>query len=173
MRNELKRQQEEIAMERARLKLEQEKLQEDRKKAELERQRRRLYPEYYAQEDAKRNPPPPPSVQPAKPSVKQPEAVKQPQRKIETKVLDDIKPIDYFNGKDDDEDLKDLVRSARKSSTPAKPKSAPATTKPKLSPSKPVPAKQQSPSQSAKRTETITVGPSDGKTMPWLVELPE
>ena len=82
--DELARQRAAVAAERARLKEEQEQLRRDR----IEQHRRRLYPEYYAREDAQKAaaevpppprkgtttalPKPPPAVVPAKPPVVEP-----------------------------------------------------------------------------------------------------
>ena len=83
--DELARQRAAVAAERARLKEEQEQLRRDR----IEQHRRRLYPEYYAREDAQKAaaevppppprkgtttalPKPPPAVVPAKPPVAEP-----------------------------------------------------------------------------------------------------
>lgn len=175
MREELRRQREE-------LKEAKEKLRQQ----EVERQRRRLYPEYYAREDAKAaaasmpppvaapapKPAPAPMAVPASKPVPAPVAVPAPKpapasvaapapKPAATTVipqgpvdLKTAKPVSYFNNDEEDEDLKALVRSAKKPAAAAKPaEEKPAT------PSKP---------ETGAKTETINVGGTD-----FLIELPK
>jgi len=147
MREELKKQKEELEAERARLKEAQEKL----KQAEIEKHRRRLYPEYYAQEDARKTAPAPaptpapviPQPQVAPPVATptpapvvpvQPEPKARPAAPAATPArvrssLENLKPINYFELSDDTPPAKPATKPAQKPDpkpTPAAKTSAPA-----------------------------------------------
>ena len=148
MREELKKQKEELEAERARLKDAQEKL----KQAEIEKHRRRLYPEYYAQEDARKMPPAsapstapvmpqpqvvaPPAAAPAPVATPTPAPVVpvQPEPKARPAApapaparvrtsLENLKPINYFELSDDTPPAKPATKPVQK---PAAPKTTPA-----------------------------------------------
>lgn len=106
MRETIKRQQAELEAERNRLKEAEEKL----RKAEIERHRRRLYPEYYAQQDAA-------------PSVSDRRKTEVPPRTAGPVAtpLGNLKPINYFAQDEDDEDLAELSRLTKKPSERAQP----------------------------------------------------
>ena len=147
MREELKKQKEELEAERARLKEAQEKL----KQAEIEKHRRRLYPEYYAQEDARKTAPAPaPTPAPVipQPQVAPPVATPtpapvvpvQPEPKARPAApaaaparvrssLENLKPINYFELSNDTPPAKPATKPAQKTDpkpTPAAKPSAPA-----------------------------------------------
>ena len=153
MREELKKQKEELEAERARLKEAQEKL----KQAEIEKHRRRLYPEYYAQEDARKmvpasvptpapvTPPPqvvapavdapapvaapaPAPVVPVQPAPKaRPAAAPAPAPARAPTSLANLKPINYFEQSDDTPPAKPAAKPAEK---PAQKPVAPAAKQP-------------------------------------------
>lgn len=137
LREELRKQQEE-------LKAQQKKLQDAIHQAEVEKHRRRLYPEYYEQqEQVEMKPQPLPKA-------------------LALTPMGDIKrtkPINYFETTAaEDEELNDLLRKAKpKTSTTASKTSSPAT----RTVAKPV------------KTETLNVGVSDSNSIPWLIELPK
>ena len=151
MREELKKQKEELEAERARLKEAQEKL----KQAEIEKHRRRLYPEYYAQEEARKMAPvpapapapvtPPPQVvappvaavaapapAPVAPAQSEPKARPAAPAPAPARVrtsLENLKPINYFELSDDTPPAKPATKPAQKPDpkpTPAAKTSAPA-----------------------------------------------
>ena len=142
MKETIKRQQAELEAERNRLKETEEKL----RKAEIERHRRRLYPEYYAQQDAaarrleaveELQPPSVPPVEPKKSPLPVPEPKTVPlpgrtisppkaaPRQIESPPaearppapLSSLKPINYFAQSEDD-DLTELAKSRKKTDKP-------------------------------------------------------
>ena len=186
--DELARQRAAVAAERARLREEQEQLRRDR----IEQHRRRLYPDYYAREDAQKTAaelptlaqmkgtptalpkPPPAAAVPAKPPVTEPPSVPAPVAK--PKPVAQPKP----------------VAKPAPVATPPKPKvvEAPAvdlkTAKPisyfgeaedapkPASTSTPTKVLQPPPKkQPSARTEVLNVGTKDGEAIPWLIELPE
>ncbi len=194
MREMLKKQQAELEAERAKVKATEEKLRQ----AEIERHRRRLYPEYYAQQDVatarQQEPPrqvPAASVKPVavpaksatpvqkpappaqKSAVAQPVAASEPKRKNVPASLKDMKPIDYF------------AQSAPKETTPKPPsgQSAPSPAAKKVQPSAQpakappaqaakaaIPAKPADKPRDAAKTETISVGQGADDSIPWLIE---
>ena len=196
---ELIRLREELRREKEERKAEQQKAKEEKRKAEIEAHRRRLYPEYYAQEDARKNVPPLP-VAPAPQLAPAPKLVSAPKQALAPK-LQTMQPVSYFDSSvpDEDPELKELLKKATPSQPapkpvakpapkPAAPKPAPAKTAtavqspsqpaPKPSPvaakPAPVPATPAQKPQPAVQTETLSIGGSaDGGTIPWLIELPQ
>lgn len=171
MREELKKQKEALEAERARLKETQEKL----KQSEIETHRRRLYPEYYAAEDArfKKGNTPLPDIPPIAVREKAHLQV-EPNRKAQnlkstppSASLDKLEPINYFE--QDDDDLKDLVK-ARKTppSASTKPASAVKSVRNAKTPP-PAPSKPSALSSTVK-TESLNVGSRSDDTIPWLIE---
>lgn len=186
--NELARQRAAVAAERARLREEQEQLRRER----IEQHRRRLYPDYYAREDAQKTAaelptlaqmkgtptalpkPPPAAAVPAKPPVTEPPSVPAPVAK--PKPVAQPKPV---------------VKPAPVA-TPPKPKVVeapavdlktakpisyfdeaadapkPASTSTSTKVLQPPPKKQPS-----ARTEVLNVGTKEGEAIPWLIELPK
>ena len=186
--DELARQRAAVAAERARLREEQEQLRRER----IEQHRRRLYPDYYAREDAQKTAaelptlaqmkgtptalpkPPPGAAVPANPPVAQPPSVPAPVAK--PKPVAQPKP----------------VAKPAPVATPPKPKVVeapaidlktakpisyfdeaedapkPASTSTSTKVLQPPPKKQPS-----ARTEVLNVGTKDGEAIPWLIELPE
>ena len=186
--DELARQRAAVAAERARLREEQEQLRRER----IEQHRRRLYPDYYAREDAQKTAaelptlaqmkgtptalpkPPPAAAVPAKPPVTEPPSVPAPVAK--PKPVAQPKP----------------VAKPAPVATPPKPKVVeapaidlktakpisyfdeaedapkPASTSTSTKVLQPPPKKQPS-----ARTEVLNVGTKDGEAIPWLIELPE
>ena len=100
---EMKRLKAELAAEREKGRLEREKARRlAEKQEEIERQRRRLYPEYYRERTVESSPAPAEAKAvrhpPSRPA---PSAAKAPQRKADP--LADMKPVTYFNTEDEDE----------------------------------------------------------------------
>ena len=153
MREEIKKQKEELEAERARLKEAQEKL----KQAEIEKHRRRLYPEYYAQEDARKMPPAsvpttapvmpqpqvvtPPAAAPAPVATPTPAPVVpvQPEPKARPAApapaparvrtsLEDLKPINYFELSDDTPPAKAVTKPTQKPAPKTVPAAKPSAT---------------------------------------------
>ena len=151
---ELIRLREELRREKEERKAEQDKAKEEKRKAEIEAHRRRLYPEYYAQEDARKNARPAPAA---------------PAPKLKT-----MQPVSYFDSSvpGEDPELKELLKKAPPSQPAPKPSAKPvAKPAPKPAPAPAVPAKQP---KSTAKTETLDIGGSaDGDTIPWLIELPQ
>ena len=174
MREELKKQKEELEAECMRVKDMQEKL----KQSEIERHRRRLYPDYYAQEDARRAaaaaqqeaisksadaPIPQASVRPIPASVPaqkkvapKPAPAASESPKVAVTPLKDLKPIDYFKQKPD-APAKAAAEPPKAPSESQKPRAeakSPAKGKAASVPAKATPPqKKQQPSSPAKKQE--------------------
>jgi len=177
----------ELETERKKLKETKERLHRE----EVEKHRRVLYPEYYAKLDAEKAraaqaaktpaevPPaakPVTSVEPAK-AAEEPAPAAKPGGKLGA-----MKPINYFDAADDDEELKELARlaaSKRKLQPAAKPaakKAPPPVVQPAA---KAAPAEKPAPKPAAAKitpapqpaTQTLTVS-SESNSIPWLIELP-
>ncbi len=149
---ELARLREELRREKEERKAEQARAKEEKRQADIEAHRRRLYPEYYAQQDAlktagaapAREAPLPPE-RPAPVPVVNPPVVPPsqptPQNTERSQRLREMKPVSYFNAAapDEDPELKELL----------KPKPAPQpVTKPTPQPvSKPAPQPVAKPAQ--------------------------
>ena len=151
---ELIRLREELRREKEERKAEQQKAKEEKRKAEIEAHRRRLYPEYYAQEDARKNVPPLP-VAPAPQLAPAPKLVSAPKQAPAPK-LQTMQPVSYFDSSvpDEDPELKELLKKATPSQPAPKPLAKPAAKPaPKPVATKPAPVKAatavQSPSQPA------------------------
>ena len=181
--NELARQRAAVAAERARLREEQEQLRRDR----IEQHRRRLYPDYYAREDAQKAAaelprplaqmkgtptalpkPPPAAAVPAKPPVTEPPSVPAPVAKPKpvakpAPVAPPPKPKVVEAPAIDLKTAKPISYFGEAENAP-KPASTSAPTKVL----QPPPKKQPS-----ARTEVLNVGTKDGEAIPWLIELPE
>jgi hypothetical protein len=185
---ELAKQQAAVKAAREKLKAEQELL----RKEEIERQRRRLYPEFYAQEDARKaaeeaakNPPPPraesvkpsatPPVKPISPPAPAEVAVKPnpppapaTQKKSALQILleHDDAPSAAATTKslsDEDADKVDAeLRSALLAASSVT-NSTPAVSKPQQA------TKPSSLPTSSLRPESIDIGAKDGSTIPWLL----
>lgn len=196
---EIRRQREAIAAERAKIKAAQEQLRIE----QVEQHRRRLYPEYYAQEDARKKvddeaervPAPLPSQSvrpvPAAPQVsvkKAPAAdpVAVPVGKkiipvIDRRTIDEaqpvdlksVKPISYFDQEDEVPSAAAPVKRAITVPSKAPVESAGGSSSP--SPSL-VPVSEpvkEVPKTAVQETETLTVGAQGNEQIPWLIELPE
>lgn len=186
LREELRKQQEA-------LKAEQDKLKEAIRQTEIEKHRRRLYPEYYAREEAQKQirevprtaegrpdplpvvatPRTPPSPAPAAPQSAKPQAKASVQNVGATgaTTAKPTKPINYFENQGEDQELKELLSKAKTAQTSSAPvKQAPP----------PAPVKQAPPAAVIKpetkpelKTETITVGGQGTNAIPFLIEAPE
>lgn len=193
--DELARQRAAVAAERARLREEQEQLRRDR----IEQHRRRLYPDYYAREDAQKTA----AVVPAKPPVAEPPPVPAPVAKpkpvakpapvatppkpkvVEAPAVDlkTAKPISYF---DKAEDAPKPASTSTNTPSPGSPRPDATERVPPMRQASPLPGGTGSvPSATTKvmqpppkkqpsaRTEVLNVGTKDGEAIPWLIELPE
>lgn len=182
--DELARQRAAVAAERARLREEQEQLRRDR----IEQHRRRLYPDYYAREDAQKTAaelptlaqmkgtptalpkPPPGAAVPANPPVAQPPSVPAPVAK--PKLVAQPKPAPVATPPKPKVveapaiDLKTAKPISYFGEAEDAPKPASTSTSTKVL--QPPPKKQPS-----ARTEVLNVGTKDGEAIPWLIELPE
>ena len=151
MREMIKKQQAELEAERNRLKEAEEKL----RKAEIERHRRRLYPEYYAQQDAAEARERVSSVPTPKP-VPRPVAVTPekvvPQAKPSATPLKDLKPINYFAQGEDDE-LVELIKKKQPH------QAQPAPTVPSAQP-KDAPTPKPSPAHSSQPAKVVSAAPT-------------
>lgn len=158
MRETIKKQQAELEAERNRLKEAEEKL----RKAEIERHRRRLYPEYYAQQDAveaqeRVSPVPPPKPVPRPAAVMPEKVVVVPQTKPPATSLKDLKPINYF-AQGEDDDLAELIK---KKPHPTQPAPTVPAAQPKAPPkTKPSPAPSAQPTKVAPASPTTKTSPS-------------
>ena len=186
--DELARQRAAVAAERARLREEQEQLRRER----IEQHRRRLYPDYYAREDAQKAAaelpplaqmkgtptalpkPPPAAAVPAKPPVTEPPSVPAPVAK--PKPVAQPKPVAKPAPVATPPKPK-VVEAPAVDLKTAKPISyfdeaedapKPASTSTSTKVLQPPPKKQPS-----ARTEVLNVGTKDGEAIPWLIELPE
>lgn len=136
---ELARLREELRREKEERKAEQAKAKEEKRKAEIEAHRRRLYPEYYAQEDARkaaaeaaaaepvRPVEPPRRTAPPLPKPNPVPAAAQPlQTPTQDQKLRSMKPVSYFDASapDEDPELKELLK--KRPEPQAKPPSTPA-----------------------------------------------
>ena len=167
MREMIRKQQTELEAERNRLKETEEKL----RKAEIERHRRRLYPEYYTQQDAPVPPPDPapvavpvqpkPTPVPASPPISAPA-----REKIQEKTahapksaaspatpLRNLKAIDYFARDEDDELTPRSNPPIRQELTPTTAPSSKKATPPSAK-KQPPPASQAKKAASAPATKT-------------------
>ena len=186
--DELARQRAAVAAERARLREEQEQLRRER----IEQHRRRLYPDYYAREDAQKTAaelptlaqlqgtptalpkPPPAAAVPATPPVTEPPSVPAPVAK--PKPVAQPKPVAKPAPVATPPKPK-VVEAPAVDLKTAKPISyfdeaedapKPASTSTSTKVLQPPPKKQPS-----ARTEVLNVGTKDGEAIPWLIELPE
>ena len=132
---ELARLREELRREKEERQAEQAKAKEEKRKAEIEAHRRRLYPEYYAQEDARKaaseaaaepvRPVEPPRR--AAPKAKPvPAPVQPPQPQTQAQKLRAMKPVSYFDSSApaEDPELEELLK--KRPAPQAKPPSKPA-----------------------------------------------
>ena len=170
----LRQQREAISAERAKLKAEQERLRQE----QVERHRRRLYPEYYAREDARKQAEESDRKGPVVPSAVPPppvQAAHVPAQAATAPVVMEAKPVDLKTAKpisyfsQEDEDL-----------PPAKPvkvesPSSPSKSKPvqqeraSTPPSTPSSGKATTPV----KTEILNIGAQSSNQIPWLIELQE
>ena len=183
--DELARQRAAVAAERARLREEQEQLRRDR----IEQHRRRLYPDYYAREDAQKTAaelptlaqmkgtpptalpkPPPAAAVPTKPPVAEPPSVPAPVAKPKPVAQPKPAPVATPPKPKVVEapavDLKTAKPISYFGEAEDAPKPASTSTSTKVL--QPPPKKQPS-----TRTEVLNVGTKDGEAIPWLIELPE
>lgn len=135
---ELARLREEFRREKEERQAEQAKAKEEKRKAEIEAHRRRLYPEYYAQEDARkaaseaaaepvRPVEPPRRAAPPLPKAKPvPVTVQPPQPQTRAQKLRAMKPVSYFDSSApaEDPELEELLK--KRPAPQAKPPSKPA-----------------------------------------------
>ena len=139
---ELIRLREELRREKEERKAEQEKAKEEKRKADIEAHRRRLYPEYYAQQDALKNVPPVPVAPvPQLASVPRPAPASKP---APAPKLRTMQPVSYFNSSvpDEDPELKELLKKNAPSQPAPKPVATPAAKPaPKPAATIPVPSK--------------------------------
>ncbi len=203
MREELRRQKEaveRINAERAKIKAEQQQLQQEREKlrqAQVEQHRRRLYPEHYAREDARKAAVAPTTipekqkltqkatnpVAPPKPVSKVVPPKPQPESKpiIAAKPVDlkTVKPISYFD--EPEEKPKTIPAKPMSPSKLAAEKAVTSTEKQptktsdmkKSAEKKAEPKKPESPKKNEAKTETLNVTSQEGGSIPFLIELPE
>lgn len=180
LKEELRRQQDALQAERERIKAERQKLKEDRSKAILEQQRRRLYPEYYARQDALNAaaaaqaalpppPPPKPAVAPLQTDVQPPPPAKAaPLPPAPKSAAGTNGAIDYFKDAEaDDPELEDLLKKTRT----AKRKDVPAPSAPAQPPKAAAAASTRT--TAAPKTEILDVGKGDDDSIPWRINLPE
>ncbi len=135
---ELVRLREELRREKEERQAEQAKAKEEKRKAEIEAHRRRLYPEYYAQEDARkaaaeaaaaepvRPVEPPRRAAPPLPKAKPvPVTAQPPQPQTQAKKLRAMKPVSYFDSSApaEDPELEELLKKhpAPQAKPPSKP----------------------------------------------------
>ena len=135
---ELVRLREELRREKEERQAEQAKAKEEKRKAEIEAHRRRLYPEYYAQEDARkaaseaaaepvRPVEPPRRAAPPLPKAKPvPVTAQPPQPQTQAQILRAMKPVSYFDSSApaEDPELEELLK--KRPAPQAKPPSKPA-----------------------------------------------
>ena len=135
---ELVRLREELRREKEERQAEQAKAKEEKRKAEIEAHRRRLYPEYYAQEDARRAAAeaaaepvrpvePPRRAAPPLPKAKPvPVTAQPPQPQTQSQKLRAMKPVSYFDSSApaEDPELEELLK--KRPAPQAKPPSKPA-----------------------------------------------
>ncbi len=135
---ELARLREELRREKEERQAEQAKAKEEKRKAEIEAHRRRLYPEYYAQEDARkaaseaaaepvRPVEPPRRAAPPLPKPKPVPVTEQPpQPQTQAQKLRAMKPVSYFDSSApaEDPELEELLK--KRPAPQAKPPSKPA-----------------------------------------------
>ena len=135
---ELVRLREELRREKEERQAEQAKAKEEKRKAEIEAHRRRLYPEYYAQEDARkaaseaaaepvRPVEPPRRAAPPLPKAKPvPVTAQPPQPQTRAQKLRAMKPVSYFDSSApaEDPELEELLK--KRPAPQAKPPSKPA-----------------------------------------------
>ena len=136
---ELARLREELRREKEERQAEQAKAKEEKRKAEIEAHRRRLYPEYYAQEDARkaaaeaaaaepvRPVEPPRRAAPPLPKAKPvPVTAQPPQPQTQAQKLRAMKPVSYFDSSApaEDPELEELLK--KRPAPQAKPPSKPA-----------------------------------------------
>ena len=235
---ELVRLREELRREREERKAEKEaKEKEEKRQAEIEAHRRRLYPEYYAQQDARKAAgtqprrtdepvPAEPVTRPVEPMRRAPTPLPAPAPQPVAPVakpepqpapVPAMKPRSYFSETDEDPELKELLNRlpppkpqppapqpvAKPAPQPvAKPEPQPVAkpapqpvAKPAPQPvakpapqqvapppskpvSKPIATPEATPAvhppvQQENKTETLTIGGADGKSIPWLIEIPQ
>ena len=130
---ELARLREELRREKEERKAEQARAKEEKRQADIEAHRRRLYPEYYAQQEALkaaeaapvRVAPPPerPSPAPAAKSPVVPPSQPSLQNTERSQRLREMKPVSYFNASapDEDPELKELLKPKTAPQPVAKP----------------------------------------------------
>ena len=200
---ELMRLREELRREREERKAEKEaKEKEEKRQAEIEAHRRRLYPEYYAQQDARKAAaaqalrtvepvPAEPVVRPAEP-VRRATTPKPAPQPVPAPATN---PRSYLSDTAEDPELKELLGRLPPATPPppapvAKPAPQPvakpvvqSAPKPAVQPpSKPTPKPiatpvatpaVQAPTQQVNKTETLSIGGADGNSIPWLIEIPQ
>ncbi len=180
---EVTRLREELRREKEARESERKKAEEDKRQAEKEAFLRRQYPDYYARQDRARSPTPLPS---------------KPQSTVQG-----MQPISYFDNSKEDPELEKLLSNHKskaqkktkaaanaKTTVPAQQTAAPAQ--------KAIPQNQAAPAQRKKKgadsqtarpeatkastqsnvttttkTEAISIGGSDGSSIPWLIEQPK
>ena len=160
---ELIRLREELRREKEERKAEQAKAKEEKRKAEIEAHRRRLYPEYYAQEDAhKAAAAEPVPVRPAEtprraapplPKTKPAPVAQTSQAPTQDQKLKSMKPVSYFDEStlDEDPELKELLKKRpAPQAKPPKPPSKPVASNPKPQPAAAKPVARPTPQPSAK-----------------------
>lgn len=188
--DELARQRAAVAAERARLREEQEQLRRDR----IEQHRRRLYPDYYAREDAQKTAaevpppvpakkkgtppplpkPPPAAVVPAKPPVAEPPSVPAPVAKPKPVAQPKPAPVATPPKPKVVEAPAVDLKTAKPISYFGEAEDAPKPAGTGSLPSAPTKVLQPPPKkQPSARTEVLNVGTKDGEAIPWLIELPE
>ncbi|MGN0853407.1 MAG: hypothetical protein ACI4Q3_08535 [Kiritimatiellia bacterium] len=185
LRDELRQQQEALRAEIDKMKRERAQMEADeRKKAEIERHRRRLYPDYYAREDARKAERPvgergleAPSPTPAPPERKAaPLPAARPPRPADPAARTPKKTdaIDYFNAaEDDDAELKELLDKSRPAAKPAAngPSSGQAARK-SAAPARTGGAKTETRDAAAPGTQTVNIGKTEDDSIPWIVNVP-
>lgn len=180
LKEEIRRQQDALQAERERIKAERQKLKEDQSKAILEQQRRRLYPEYYARQDALNAaaaaqaalpppPPPKPAVAPQRADVPPPPPAKAaPLPPAPKPAAGTNGAIDYFKDAEaDDPELEALLKKTRTAKRKDVPAPSASAQPPKAAAAAPA-GKAAAP-----KTEILDVGKGDDDSIPWRINLPE
>ena len=167
---ELIRLREELRREKEERKAEQAKAKEEKRKAEIEAHRRRLYPEYYAQEEARKSataePVPARPVEtprravPPLPKPKPATMAQTSQAPTQDQKLRSMKPVSYFDvsAPDEDPELKELLK--KRPEPQAKPPSKPVASNPKPQPAAAKPVARPTPQPSAKPAPKPSVQPA-------------
>ena len=169
---ELIRLREELRREKEERKAEQAKAKEEKHKAEIEAHRRRLYPEYYAQEDARKAA----AAEPVRPATETPRRAAPPlpkpkpapvaqtsQAETQDQKLRSMKPVSYFDASapEEDPELMELLKKHPEPQAKApKPPSKPAASNPKPQPAAAKPVARPAPQPSAKTAPKPSVQPA-------------